>query len=306
MSPFTTLGVASNCAKEVAQAAYRKLAMQHHPDRGGDQSRFQEIQAAWDQIDGGYRDTPSFKAGATDFANRRHTWEPPQSPGGTWRDRNDENIFQEFKSANRAAPNNKVFNDFKEELSKNFKKPSDTVAHVTIRQAFAGFNLILPLLGGQTSTCTVNIPPGIPNGHTAHYKTSNGSFVLVTVRIVEGDFHVKGLAEQDNLFSAGLFVGDIERDIEVDALDLITGAWLQTTDFLGEKLDVRIPAGFNPLHRLKVAGKGYYGWLPEYNRPSNRLQDMYLRLKPIFKKPADIDPQKIINLYNSIDHADLS
>lgn len=34
--------------KKDAEASYKSLAMKHHPDRGGDESAMQEINAAWD------------------------------------------------------------------------------------------------------------------------------------------------------------------------------------------------------------------------------------------------------------------
>lgn len=41
------LGIAENATLAEAKKAYRKLAMKHHPDRGGEKAKFQEIQSAW-------------------------------------------------------------------------------------------------------------------------------------------------------------------------------------------------------------------------------------------------------------------
>lgn len=36
--------------RDQVEAAYRRLAMQHHPDRGGDPARMVEVNAAWDEF----------------------------------------------------------------------------------------------------------------------------------------------------------------------------------------------------------------------------------------------------------------
>lgn len=50
MDPWETLGVSRDSDEETVKKAYRKLAMKHHPDKGGDPEKFKEIQNAYDRI----------------------------------------------------------------------------------------------------------------------------------------------------------------------------------------------------------------------------------------------------------------
>ena len=47
---YATLGVERNATQDEIKRAFRRLASQHHPDKGGDTKKFQEIQAAYDTL----------------------------------------------------------------------------------------------------------------------------------------------------------------------------------------------------------------------------------------------------------------
>ena len=47
---YETLGVPKGASEDEIKKAYRKLASQHHPDKGGDTAKFQEIQTAYETL----------------------------------------------------------------------------------------------------------------------------------------------------------------------------------------------------------------------------------------------------------------
>lgn len=48
--PFQVLGVGANASRDEVEDAYRRLAMKHHPDRGGSQAEMARINAARDAL----------------------------------------------------------------------------------------------------------------------------------------------------------------------------------------------------------------------------------------------------------------
>jgi curved DNA-binding protein len=50
MDYYNILGVDRSASQDDIKKAYRKLAAKHHPDRGGDTAKFQEISAAYDTL----------------------------------------------------------------------------------------------------------------------------------------------------------------------------------------------------------------------------------------------------------------
>ena len=49
-SPYEILGVPKGASPDEVKKAYRSLARQHHPDGGGDEAKFKEIQGAYDVL----------------------------------------------------------------------------------------------------------------------------------------------------------------------------------------------------------------------------------------------------------------
>ena len=45
---YEALGLTKEASYDEIKKAYRKLALQHHPDRGGDSEKFKEINAAYE------------------------------------------------------------------------------------------------------------------------------------------------------------------------------------------------------------------------------------------------------------------
>ena len=47
---YQTLGVNENATQDEIKKAYRKLAVEHHPDKGGNEDTFKKISQAYDTV----------------------------------------------------------------------------------------------------------------------------------------------------------------------------------------------------------------------------------------------------------------
>lgn len=50
-SPYDILGVNEKATWEQIKKAYRKMAMKHHPDKGGDAAMFRKVQGAYEILE---------------------------------------------------------------------------------------------------------------------------------------------------------------------------------------------------------------------------------------------------------------
>ena len=48
MDYYSTLGLQRNASEDDIKKAYRKMAMKHHPDRGGDEKAFKQVSEAYE------------------------------------------------------------------------------------------------------------------------------------------------------------------------------------------------------------------------------------------------------------------
>lgn len=282
-NPFDVLGIPRPTkmgplsAEQLAAAkkAFRKLSMQYHPDReGGNEEKFKEVKTAWEQIESGRLNG---------------------SPHKSTEDMDD--ILRAFKEqySPHWKPNNSPFNEF--------VAPTQFIGRVSFQQAFNGFSLNVRV--GEKSG-VVTIPPKTPHQFTGKYSLPDGTAVSVTTIIEDAKFKQREpVGTVKRISSEGVIAatGDLETTIEVDAIDILLGAWVTVEDFLGDKFAVRVPQGFNPANYLKVANKGYHNWDTANTKPVMPRADLYVKVIPVFKKTDQLDIDKAKQLYEAVSNA---
>lgn len=216
--PYQTLGVDRRASADDVKRAYRRLAAQHHPDRGGDTARFQEIQQAYDAITNPKPTQPQPDMGASPFG--------PGFGFGFG--------FDEF------------FNMFNQGQAHARRHHVKLTLWIDLRDVASGARRTVSVgthLGMQA--IDIDIPLAINDGdHVQYAGLAPGNQDLVVEFRVRPDAHW----HRDGL--------DLVREHHVMIWDLMLGSRLRVTDILGQHLDAQIPAMTQPGTMLRLRGRG--------------------------------------------------
>ncbi len=221
-NPYQTLGVNRDATADEIKRAYRKLASQHHPDRGGDTRTFQEIQTAYDTLSD---------------PQRRAAYDNPGFGGGFRADApfDFQTIFDIFGTRFQHPGQHQ-----------QRRQQARMSLWITLRDVATGGRRTISVGTSQgTHAVEIEIPPAINEGDTVQYSGigPGGMDLLVTYRIhPDPRFQRQGL----NLYS----------EHTVTIWDLILGTDTQVRDLLGNTLILNVPARTNPGTTLRLRGRG--------------------------------------------------
>lgn len=226
MNYYDILGVPRDASQEDIKRAFRKLAMQHHPDKGGDASEFQKINEAYNtlgDVDKRFQyDNPSA---------RQNTFNG--HPGGFSFDGgafNFDTMFAEIFGRRPSQTHQQIFR---------------TRISVSLQDAYNGADHTFQL---STSTgvkvINVKVPQGVHTGNQIRYDNvlDNGTLIVEFYVMPDLKFDRNG--------------NDLYCNMPVSVLDLIVGSKVQFTTMAGKNIEISIPPNTQPTHQIRMQGLG--------------------------------------------------
>jgi DnaJ-class molecular chaperone len=221
-NPYQTLGVERNATVDEIKRAYRKLASQHHPDKGGDKARFQEIQSAYDTLNDPQRRSA--------FDNPRQQSHFGFQNSGPF---DFQSVFDIFGTR------------FQQPHQQRTQQARMSLWITLLDVAQAGPKTISVGTQQGTQTVEIEIPAAINDGDTVQYPRvgPGGMDLLITFRI-----HPNPRWERQGL--------NLITEQVVDIWDLVLGCDVQITDILNTALSVSLIAGTQPGSLVRLKGRG--------------------------------------------------
>jgi curved DNA-binding protein len=236
---YNTLGVHRGANQDEIKQAFRRMAAQHHPDRGGDTATFQEVQAAY--------------ATLSDPEKRQQYDNPqPQFGGGGFHfDGGVPPGFEHFFAQAFGQGGNPFFGQGFRQPQRNRNLNLQTT--ITLEEAYLGKNLVanVGLPSGLEQVLEVKIPPGVRD-NTVLRLAGMGDDTYNNVP--RGDIHLTINIQPHHIYQRQ--GDDLLRTLTVSCFDAILGKTVKFDTLDGKTLEVNVAPGTQPGQTLAVQGYG--------------------------------------------------
>jgi|SaaInlV_125m_DNA_1040241.scaffolds.fasta_scaffold11891_4 curved DNA-binding protein len=252
MDYYSTLGVSKNASDKELKQAYKKASMQHHPDRGGDEAKFKQINEAYSTL----KDP-----------QKRGMYDHQQNGGGqafNFNQQNQSGFEEVMRQANAqygggnpfgGSPFQDIFGKQHHQHQSRTPRNRDITleAKIELSDVLTGKNLIIQyaLSNRNLETVNVEVPAGAREGDTINYQGlgDNGD-----PRFPRGDLHVKIRVRKHSNWARD---GDnLIAKIGTNLFDFLTGGVIIVKTLDSKEIKVSIPQGTHPGQVFNIPGYG--------------------------------------------------
>ena len=249
MNHYQVLGIDKNASLDEIKSAYRKLALQFHPDKNPNnveaEEKFKKISSAYDilkdpvkksQYDISLTNPHTASPAGHSYYQHRYSNIPPE----VLKDIFPDGVFEHFFGGGRTntAP------------QKN--KDVHISINVSIKESFFGCEKIATVKeGNQTKTLSIIIPKGVRTGNKLRLKDQAPR---VNLNIPAGDLlvHLNIQNESD----MAIVDNNLVSVIEISPIDALIGATIDYKNIDDNIIQVEIPEGTRHTDYIKVEGHG--------------------------------------------------
>ena len=235
---YNILGINKSASSDEIKQAYRKLASQHHPDRGGDTAKFQEIQGAY--------------ATLSDPEKRAQYDNPPPSGfnfGNHGSPQDMQDIFSQFGMN---------FGDFfagggPRHAQRARNRTLGIQTQISLEDAFFGKEMVanIKLPSGKDQTLEIKIPAGVRDGTTLRLAGMGDDSIS---GIPQGDIHLTISIMPHSVFRRN--GDDLIMALSITCFDAILGKTVQFNTIENKTVELNVPAGIQPGQLISVQGHG--------------------------------------------------
>jgi curved DNA-binding protein len=236
MDYYSTLGLNRNASDDDIKKAYRKMAMQHHPDRGGDEKKFKEVEEAYRTLSD---------------PQKKQMFDMGMDPNSQQFNSRGSNPFEFHFNSNNF---NDIFGGFgfgQRPMRRN--KTVNINVSLTLEEVLTGKDIDaeINIPGSKKKIINISIPAGIGDGQQIRYQSMGDNSInnlppgdlIVNIRTLNHRLYRR---EGDNLI--------LEKTISV--WDAITGSKFSIKSLEGKDLEISVPRGTQPETILSCRGEG--------------------------------------------------
>jgi len=286
---YDILGVDEKATSADITKAFKDLAKQHHPDRGGDKDKFQEINEAHDTLKN---------------SQKRHDYDTMRkfgsrsTGGGGEHPFFNEDIFGDFFSGFGGDNNGFRFNftgrDGDERIFRNVRNQPRGNRNVQVRMAISIKEAMMnnektisyKLPSGREEFATVKIPAGVQHGVTFKFSGMGDDSIKNMPR---GDLMVvMSVLDSDGFTRKG---NDLYTDKTIDCFQAVRGHEFNLKLLEDKVIKVKVPAGTQPGTLLTMKGLG----MPVH-KTLNIRGNLYVKIHILIPQLSAQDLKKIKDL----------
>jgi curved DNA-binding protein len=243
MDFYQTLGVQETATQDEIKRAYRKLAAQHHPDKGGDTAKFQTISQAYDTLSdqnkrsqydaqrkgmGGFADGAGFQFNTGDINDLFNMFRGGGNPF--------EQAFRQQRAQQQVRRKNRDLN---------------IKVKITFKQSYTGAELeaTYQTPSGKKENVVIRVPEGIQSGQTIRYQAMGDDS---DPNLPRGDLNVTVMVEHSQNYERR--GDDLLAYVLINPIEAMIGCTKTVENLDGTQMNIIIRPGVQ--HGTEYVTKG--------------------------------------------------